>query len=75
MIYDTCYNIVIKIMSLKILTPCSQETMRILTINSPVSEEEFISKTEDEILEITYINVLKITKLNLKIFLKLFSHK
>ena len=41
-------------MNLKILTRISQETMRILTINNPVNEEEFISKTEEEVLEITY---------------------
>ena len=47
--------------------------MRILTINNPVSEEEFTSKTEEEVLEITYkkcIDNYKTKSKNIK--LKLF---
>ena len=55
MIYDTCYNIVNQNHEFKDFDSFSQETMRILTINStPLSEEEFTTKTEDEVLEITY---------------------
>ena len=54
MIYDTCYNIVNQNHEFKDFNSFSQETMRILTINSPVSEEEFTSRSEEEVLEITY---------------------
>ena len=54
MIYDTCYNIVNQNHEFKDFDSYVQESMRILTINNPVSEEEFTSKTEEEVLEITY---------------------
>ena len=54
MIYDTCYNIVNQNHEFKDFDSYAQETMRILTINNPVSEEEFTSLTEEEVLEITY---------------------
>ncbi len=54
MIYDTCYNIVNQNHEFKDFDSYTQETMRILTINNPVNEEEFTSKTEEEVLEITY---------------------
>ena len=41
-------------MNIKILTLIDVEVMRVLTINTPVNEEEFTSKTEEEVLEITY---------------------
>tara|TARA_B100001540_G_scaffold311380_1_gene330736 strand:- start:2633 stop:5959 length:3327 start_codon:yes stop_codon:yes gene_type:complete len=54
MIYDTCYNIVNQNHEFKDFHSFCQETMRILTINPPVSEEEFTSKSEEDVLEITY---------------------
>ena len=54
MIYDTCYNIVNQNHEYKDFESYSQEVMKILTINSPVNIEEFKSKSEDEILQITF---------------------
>ena len=54
MIYDTCYNIVNQNHEFKDFDSYVQESMRILSINNPVSEEEFISKDEEEVLEVTY---------------------
>ena len=55
MIYDTCYNIVNQNHEYKDFESYSQETMKVLTINSPLSNiEEFKSKSEDEILQITF---------------------
>ena len=44
--------------------------MRVLTINSPVNDDEFKSKSEDQILQLTLINVLKIIKISHKIYRK-----
>jgi len=59
MIYDTCFNIVNQNHELKDYSSYSQDVMRILTISSPVTEEEFTSKDENEVLEITYVKCLE----------------
>jgi len=59
MIYDTCYNITNQHHEFKDFNSYSNDVMRILTISSPVTEEEFSDKNEDEILNITYERCLE----------------
>jgi preprotein translocase subunit SecA len=59
MIYDTCFNIVNQNHEVKDFDTYKQDVMRVLTINSPVNEEEFNSKDENEILDTTYNNCIK----------------
>ncbi|MDC0201685.1 SEC-C metal-binding domain-containing protein, partial [Flavobacteriales bacterium] len=59
MIYDTCFNIVNQNHEFKDYSSYSQDVVRILTISSPVTEEEFTSKDENEVLEITYVKCLE----------------
>ena len=59
MIYDTCYNIVNQYHDFKDFESYSQDVMRILTISSPVTEEEFSDKNEEEIFKITYERCLE----------------
>jgi len=54
MIYDTCYNIVNQNHEYKDFESYRQEVMRVLTINSPVNDDEFKSKSEDQILQLTF---------------------
>ena len=63
MVYDTCFNIVNQSHEFKDFDSYSQDVMRILTISTPVSEEEFESKTEDEIVDITFEKCLESYKL------------
>ena len=58
MIYDTCFNIVNQNHEVKDFDTYKQDVMRVLTINSPVNEEEFNSKDENEILDATYNNCI-----------------
>ena len=54
MIYDTCYNLVNQNHEYKDFESYRQEVMRVLTINSPVNDDEFKSKSEDQILQLTF---------------------
>jgi len=59
MIYDTCFNVVNENHELKDYSAYSQEVMRILTITPPIKENEFNSRNEEEIIDITYKNCLE----------------
>ena len=54
MIYETCYNITNNYYESKDYESYSEDVLRTLTISPPVSSEEFIDLSEDDIINKTY---------------------
>ncbi|MBT6014100.1 MAG: preprotein translocase subunit SecA [Flavobacteriales bacterium] len=63
MIYDTCYNIVSEHHELKNYSDYSMDIMRILAIDSPISEDEFDSLNIDEVTDSTFSKCISNYKL------------
>ena len=66
MIYDTCYILVEQYYETKDFISFSKEIMRVLSISSPLNQDEFSTKELDEVINIVFEDCLKNYKIKSK---------